>query len=96
MAQANTIRISNSSHQLLRQISEASKEPMQVVLAKAVEEYHRKQFFEQFDAAFAALKSDGDAWREEVAERDSLSGTSNDELDADEVWTEDGTLVSRG
>jgi len=94
MAQASMIRIGSSSHLLLRQISEASKESMQVVLAKAVEEYHRKQFFEQLDASFAALKSDETAWQEEIAERDFLAGTLNDGLETDEVWTEDGRLVT--
>ncbi len=96
MAQASMIRIDGSSHLLLRQISEASKESMQVVLAKAIEEYHRKQFFEQLDASFARLKSDGTTWQEELAERDSLAGTLSDALETDEVWTEDGRLASGG
>lgn len=94
MAKANMIRISDSSHLLLRQISEASRESMQTVLAKAIEEYYRKQFFEQLNASFARLKGDGDAWQEEIAERDSLAGTLNDGLETDEVWTADGRLVT--
>jgi hypothetical protein len=34
------------------------------------EEYRRRQIMEQTNAAFAALRADPDAWREELAERE--------------------------
>lgn len=94
MAQANTVRLNESSHQALRQLADATGESMQAVLAKAIEEYRRKQFFEQLDESFAALRCDATSLQEETAERDSLAGTLSDGLDADEVWTEDGKLIA--
>jgi hypothetical protein len=70
-------------------------ESMQEILAKALEEYQRKQFFERLDASFASLKSEPSAWQEELDEREAFSGTLSDGLD-DEVWTEDGRLVTGG
>lgn len=93
MAQTGVIRINESSHRTLRQLAETLGESMQTVLTKAIEEYRRKQFFEQLDVSFAALKNDPAAWQAEVEERSLSAGTLSDGLDADEVWTEDGRLV---
>ncbi len=64
-----TVRISERSHQTLRQMAHQKGESMQATLDKAVEEYRRRIFLEQANAAFAALKSDRSAWQEEQAER---------------------------
>ncbi len=96
MAQTGSIRINEFSHRTLRQLAEAMGESMQTVLTKAIEEYRRKQFFEQLDISFAALKNDSAAWQEEVEERALLAGTLSDGLEADEAWTEDGRLVIGG
>ncbi|MGH9943184.1 MAG: toxin-antitoxin system protein [Pyrinomonadaceae bacterium] len=96
MAQASMIRINESSHRTLRQLAEAMGESMQAVLNKAIEEYRRKQFFEQLDESFAVLKADSSAWQEELKERSLTAGTLSDGLDADEVWTEDGRLAIGG
>lgn len=96
MAHTGAIRINEFSHRTLRQLAEAMGESMQTVLTKAIEEYRRKQFFEQLDVSFAALKNDPAAWQEEIEERALSASTLSDGLDADEVWTEDGRLVIGG
>ena len=96
MAQSGAIRINEFSHRTLRQLAETTGESMQTVLSKAIEEYRRKQFFEELNASFAALKNDPAAWQEELSERTELSGTLGDGLDADEVWSEDGSLAIAG
>lgn len=87
MAQAaRPVRISDSSRQVLRQLAKQKGESMQTVLDKAVEEYRRAQMFADADAAFAALKSDPEAWAEEQRERELWAGTLQDGLERDEVW----------
>ncbi len=64
-------------------------------VALPVDEYHRR-FFAELDRGYAALRQDPDAWREEMAERQTLDGTLMDGLDPDELWTEDGDVLHRG
>jgi uncharacterized surface protein with fasciclin (FAS1) repeats len=81
------LRVGNGTHQRLRMLAKSTGESMQAVLDKALEEYHRKQFFADFDSAFATLKSDPEAWQEELEERDLWANTLEDNLDADETKT---------
>ena len=63
------IRIRPTVHQKLRELSEKTNTSMQDTFEQAVEEYGRKIFFEEVNAAFARLKADSTAWAEELAER---------------------------
>jgi hypothetical protein len=42
---------------------------MQSVLDDAIEQYWRDRFLDEVNAAYAALRSDPKAWKEEEAER---------------------------
>ena len=92
MAEAVMVRVNKSSHRLLRQLSKAMGESMQDVLAKALEEYERKQFFEQLNASFTSLREDASAWKDELDEREAMAGSLSDGLDNGEVFTKDGRL----
>jgi hypothetical protein len=95
MRQAGVVRIGKHHHQALRQLAERMGESMQTVVEKAIDELKRKQFFEEFNAAYAALRSDPKAWAEELEERQYSAGAlTNDE--PDEVWSEDGSVVVNG
>ena len=94
MAQAGVVRLGRASHETLRRLAERMGESMQAVAEKAIDELKRKQFFEEMDAAFAALKADPVAWREEAEERELWAGALSDDLDPEEVWTADGRLVA--
>jgi len=77
------IRVSPVTHRIVREIAERTKQPMQGVLEKAVEEYRRKLFFDDVNAAFLRLKADTAAWEEEQEERrvwepTLLDGASDD------------------
>jgi hypothetical protein len=76
-----TVRIDEATRQKLREISAREKEPMHVVLAKAIEEYRRKRFLQEANAAFARLKRDPKAWREELEERAAWDVTIGDGLE---------------
>src|SRR5712664_1452419 len=81
MAEAVMVRVNKSSHRLLRQLSKAMGESMQDVLAKALEEYERKQFFEQLNASFTSLREDASAWKDELDEREAMAGSLSAALD---------------
>lgn len=89
------LRVDDETRQALRELAESEGESMSAVLDKAVAEYQRKRFFEKLDSAYAALKSDPEAWEAELQERQLLANTLLDNQD-DEVWTEDGRVVAGG
>jgi hypothetical protein len=87
---APTVPISETSHQLLKALAEHTGQTMTDVLDKALDAYHRKVFFDQVNAGYAALRSDPKAWAEHLAERKEWDATLMDGLDPDEHWTDDG------
>jgi predicted transcriptional regulator len=78
---STTVRVSEHTHELLRKLAEASGEPLQKVLERAVENYRREQFYVEFNAAFERLRTDPVAWEEELAERALWETTLADGLD---------------
>lgn len=67
--QTATIRISESSHRILREISKRDKKSMQAVLDQAIEAYRRQSFLEGLSTDFAALRENEVEWQAEKAER---------------------------
>ena len=90
---APTVRISEASHQILKELSEQTGQTMMDVLDKALDAYRRKLFFEQMNAGYAELRADPEAWAEHLAERKLWDATLMDGLDPDERWTEDGRCL---
>jgi predicted DNA-binding protein len=76
-----TVRVSEHTHDLLRKLAEATGEPLQKVLERAVENYRREQFYAEFNAAFERLRADPAAWEDELAERALWESTLADGLD---------------
>jgi hypothetical protein len=89
------LRVGNGTHQTLKQLAQRTGESMQAVLDKALEEYRRKQFFQELGGAFAAMQSVPSNWESELAEREAWADTLKDNLD-DETWTEEGGVATRG
>jgi predicted transcriptional regulator len=81
MMASTTVRVSEHTHELLRELAEPTGEPLQKVLERAVEHYRREQFFAELDAAYARLQADPVAWQEELAERAEWEVTRADGLD---------------
>ena len=54
---------------------------MQAVLDEAIEHYQRERLLDEANAAYARLKSDPKAWKEELAERAQWDGTLADGLE---------------
>ena len=63
------------------ELAEATGEPLQKMLERAVENYRREQFYAELDAAYARLQADPVAWEEELAERAVWGVTLADGLD---------------
>ena len=78
---STTVRVTEHTHEVLRELAAATGEPLQRVLERAVETYRREQFYAELDAAYARLQADPAAWKEELAERAELEGTLADGLD---------------
>jgi predicted DNA-binding protein len=68
-AQSPNIRISPHAKAVLRQLAKREGKSMQSVLDDAIEQYRRDRFLDEVNAAYAALRSDPKAWKEEEAER---------------------------
>lgn len=75
------IRISPHSKSVLRNIAKHEGKSMQAVLDEAIEHYQRDKFLDEVNAAFATLKSDAKAWKEEQAERALWDKTLSDGLE---------------
>ena len=76
-----TVRVKPETHEALRKLAREMNEPMQDILARAVEDYRRRWILEETNAAYAALQADPEAWAEELAERALWEGTLADGLE---------------
>lgn len=76
-----TVRISGRAHEELRELAAKSGESMGGILDKAIEAYWRRQFLEEVNASFAALRTNPDAWCEELAERAEWDATLADGIE---------------
>jgi hypothetical protein len=86
---APTVPITETSHQLLKELAEHTGQTMMDVLDKALDAYRRKVFFDQVNSGYAELRADPQAWAEHLAEREQWDATLKDGLDPDENWTEE-------
>ena len=75
-----TIRISDTAHGTLQEMSRAEGKPMAALLDEAVEALRRQRFLEQVNAAYAALRSDARAWDAIEQERREWDATLPDGL----------------
>jgi hypothetical protein len=93
---APTVRISEASHRLLKELAEHTGQTMMDVLDKALDACCRKLFFERLNAGYAELRADPEAWAEHLAERSEWDATLMDGLAPDESWTEEGRCIKPG
>ena len=79
--QSAMVRVTQSTHVLLRAISEQTGETMQSILEEVVRERHKALFWETTNAAFASLKADKEAWNGMVSEREAWDETLSDGME---------------
>ena len=90
-----TVRISNISRDILRELATKEGASMQAILDKAVESYRRQRFLEEVNKAYAALRQDSKAWLQIEKERTAWDATLGDGLESDEKPAEGGKLTSK-
>jgi hypothetical protein len=78
-----TVRIKEETHAALRELAAQTQEPMQEVLARAVELYRRQRILELTNAAYAALRANPQQWQEVLDERAAWESTLSDGLDGE-------------
>ncbi len=78
---STTVRIKEETRAVLRELARETGEPIQEVLARAVEAYRRQRVLELTNAAYAALRSDSGLWRGEQEERAAWDATLLDGLE---------------
>jgi predicted transcriptional regulator len=81
-----TIAVSEGTRKKLQELAEQSGRPVAEVLARAVEEYHSRQFWEAVNRGYAELRADTEAWAAEEAERRAWDATLMDGFDPSERW----------
>ncbi|CAN5870785.1 hypothetical protein BH23PLA1_BH23PLA1_02260 [soil metagenome] len=79
--ETQTIRISRAAHERLRTLAEVSSTTMTSLLEEAVEDLHRKRFWEATNAAYAALHDNPDAWKNSQEEIAAWDTTLSDGLE---------------
>ena len=77
----STVRITNSTREILDEIAAIEGRPRSAILADAVERYRRERFFKSLNDGYARLKADKKAWKEELKERDLWENTIRDNLE---------------
>jgi len=82
--QTATVRISLKTREKLRELTTNTGESMQTILDKAIEELDRKLFWERTNSAYAKLKKNPIAWKEEQEERLAWDVTLADGLEEEE------------
>ncbi len=78
---STTIRITDSTKDRVKAISEMTGKQMQAVVEEAVVEYERKVFWERTNERYAELRRDREEWARIEAEREGESGALRDGLD---------------
>ena len=77
-SKSTTIRVTNHARDTVRELSEITGKRQQDVVDEAVEAYRRQILLEKANQAYAALRSDTEAWQTELAEREAWDATLAD------------------
>ena len=82
MAATNpNIRISPRSKAALSEIARREGKPMQAILDEAIEHYQREKFLDEVNAAYARLRTNPRAWKEELTERQTWDSALRDGIE---------------
>jgi len=79
------VRIPVDTRIALKELADQTGLPVQTLVAEAVEAFRRQRLLELTNAAYAALRDDPEAWKEELAERAEWDGVLADGIDDQEV-----------
>ncbi len=80
MASSLTIRVSRSTHEMLRSLAKSSNSTITAVVDEAVRDLQRKKFWADFNERCAAIKADPVAWDDLLQEDATWTTTLADGL----------------
>jgi hypothetical protein len=88
MSTTTTIRVKRKTYNGLKIIADQEHSTMQDTLDKLLEEHETKKFFEELNQSVTTLKSNPEAWTEELNERNEWEETLADGLEneTNEAW----------
>ena len=75
------VRVDEKTHDTIKNLASEAGLPMSLVVRSAIQDYERKRFFEEMNAAYEALRADPQAWAEELEERRAWEATLMDGID---------------
>lgn len=75
------VRVSQETHQQLKELSSFTGKSIGDILAKVVEKYRRELLLKETDEAFALLRENKALWERELSERSEWDSTLSDGLD---------------
>jgi len=78
---STSIRIDEHALAVLRELARNQRQPLQTILKEAIESYRREKFLEEANTAFAALRTDPEAWRDEERDREIWDRAIEDGLE---------------
>ncbi len=64
-----TVRVTSETRAVIQALARESNQSMQSLIARAVEQYRRQLVLQRANDAYAALRSQPEAWAEELEER---------------------------
>lgn len=74
----STIRVSDATHEKLRELSHQLGEPISSLVARGTEMLRREHFLRSTNDAFARLRDDPSEWQAELEERAAWNGMLTD------------------
>ena len=83
---STTIRLKESTRQVLRELARLDGISMQRVLDRAIDDLRRKRFLEEVNQGYAALRADVTASAAEDAESEVWDATLLDGLTSHDPW----------
>lgn len=78
---STTVRISHRARRTLGALSKDTGKSMSDLVEQALETYRREKFWKDCNEAYARLRNDPKAWKEELEERKAWEVTLADGLD---------------
>ncbi len=81
MDNTTTIRVKKDSYNTMKLIAKEKKMTMQDILDEALKDYKKKAFFDNLNTAYAVLKNNPKAKKEEQKETEAWDNTLLDGID---------------
>lgn len=78
------VRVSASTHELLKLLANEAGKSMQEIIDNAVADYRRNAFLRGLNDDFRALRQNESAWQEHKADISDWEGTISDGLEEDD------------